>query len=91
MSKQYEFTYKIRHIDLQEVHILVEYMTTDPTLTSYILNVPASIRDENGVLIDIVEIIKKCAPHERWEAQEALVAQYNDILNKTELVPITNA
>ena len=91
MNKQYEYTYTINDINLLDASLLVKYTTTDETLTSYVLNIPGAIRDANGVLIDIIEAIKLSAPHDRWEAQENLVLQYNDILNKTELVPITNA
>jgi hypothetical protein len=89
--KKYEYTYKIKDINIAENALLVEYMATDESLTSYTLHIPSYILNEDETRKTIDEVIKFCAPHGRWESQEILVEQYNDILHKTELVPIQNA
>lgn len=90
--KRYEYTYKIENIDLLNASVLVKYTTTDEKLTSYTLNIPGNIVDENGnTIYDVVEVVKLYAPHNRWEAQENLLLQFDNILNKTDLVIITNA
>lgn len=89
--KKYEYTYKIKNIDISSASILVEYMATDTSLTSYTFNIPALFENEDGTRMTVDESIKNFAPHNSWEQQELLVEQYNNILNKTELVPIENA
>lgn len=90
--KQYEYTYKIKQIDVHNGTVLVEFMSTDTNLTSYVLNLPSCLYEEDGITRKPIEdIIKLYAPHTQWENQEILVEQYNDLLHKTELVPIQNA
>lgn len=86
--KKYEYTYKIKYIDLLGVFLEVEYTATNASLTSYILSIPSEVKNEDGTFKDIEEIIKDLAPHDRWAAQESLMLRYDELINKTELVTI---
>ena len=92
MQKEYEYTYKIANINLQDVSLMVDYKPTDENLTSYHLPIPGFIKAEDGSVMDVHDIIKMFAPHSKWEGQENLALLHNDIIVTPQLVvPTTNA
>ena len=92
MQKEYEYTYKITNINLQDVSLMVDYKPTDVNLTSYVLPIPGFMKAEDDSVMDVHDIIKMFAPHSRWEGQETLALLHNDILLTPQLVvPTTNA
>lgn len=92
MQKEYEYTYKIMTMDLKAVSLFVEYKPTDANLTSYSFPIPGFIKLEDDSIMGIPDIIKKFAPHDRWEGQETLALLHNDIVLTSQLVePTTNA
>lgn len=92
MQKEYEYTYKIKNINLQEVSLIVEYKPTDTSLTSYTFPIPGFIKTEEGVVLDVHDIIKMYAPHFKWEGQETLALAHSEITLTSVLVePTTNA
>jgi hypothetical protein len=86
--KTYEYTYKIKSINIHDNYILVEYMASDVSLTSYTYNLYAYAQNEDGTSKTIDEIIRMGAPHKQWELQEVLIEQYSELLNKKQLVTI---
>lgn len=88
--KLYDYTYKVIYINLTEYCITVKYTPVDERLTAQVLRIPL-IKDENDQFKDITEVIKNAPPHNLWEIQEYLIDNYNELLNKTELVIIENA
>lgn len=92
MQKEYEYTYKIININLQDVNLIVDYKPTDVKLTSYHLPIPGFIKAEDDSVMAVHDIIKMFAPHSRWEGQETLALLHDDILLTPQLVvPTTNA
>jgi hypothetical protein len=84
--KKYEYTYKILNIDLHSSSVTIKYTPTIETLTAYTFNVPYRIIGDNEEEIVLIDIIKNSAPHIRWENQELLVADFDNLLYKTELI-----
>lgn len=84
--KKYEFTYTIKKIDLQYGDILIEYLPTNPSLLQYTLNVGAYGRNEDDTIKSTEQTILDNAPHHMWEAQELLLAEHDNLINKTETV-----
>ena len=86
--KKYAFSYKVKEVNIQDGHILVEYTPVDETLTSYSYNLPTFTRNESGELKTLDEVISEFAPHDMWESQELLKSV--QILNTTGVITPKN-
>lgn len=85
--KKFNYTYTVKQVNIQDAHVLIEYMPEDKKLTAYTLNVFAYGIDENNQPYTLDELISNAAPHHMWEAQETLLAAA-DLLNKSERVTV---